>query len=129
MLEEMADSNASTGLHIMPIIPYITDTRENIEELYRRGADARVSYVLPAPLNLRGRTKPAFLNFIKNEYPDRYQKLVEMYSDSYAPKEYQRQLYTMVNSIRDKYGLCANFDHEMKQKLTSAQEQMSIFDL
>jgi len=56
MLKAFAKTNASTGLHFMPIIPYLTDTRENVDGLYARAKDSEVDYVLPGVLYLRGKT-------------------------------------------------------------------------
>ncbi|WNX89268.1 radical SAM protein [Emergencia timonensis] len=60
MLKEFAKTDASRGLHMMPIIPYLTDSDENLNALYSHGEDAKVSYALPGLLGLRGRTRRSF---------------------------------------------------------------------
>ena len=60
VLKKFKKTNASVGVHLMPIIPYITDNYENIEEIYRLASEIKVDYVLPGTLYLRGKTKPYF---------------------------------------------------------------------
>ena len=60
MLKEFSKTNASTGLHFMPIIPYLTDSRENVDELYQMAKESQVGYVLPGTLYLRGKTRNVF---------------------------------------------------------------------
>ncbi len=70
MLKEFSKTGASTGLHFMPIIPYLTDTRDNVDRLYAHAKESDVDYVLPGVLYLRGKTKKVFLNFISSEFPE-----------------------------------------------------------
>ena len=45
----------------MPIIPYLTNHRENLQELCSRGSEAKVDYLLTGILYLRGNTRSRFL--------------------------------------------------------------------
>ncbi len=87
VLKEFSKTNASTGLHIMPIIPYITDNYENIDELYQNAKNSEVDYVLPGTLYLRGKTRGEFFDFIKKELHDFYKPLTALYKTGYARKE------------------------------------------
>ena len=129
VLKEFSKTNASTGLHFMPIIPYITDSRENVEQLYAHAADCKVSYVLPGTLYLKGRTREAFFDFIEREYPSLLSPLRELYKKGGAPKEYKDSLYKMVNELRLKYNLSNSYMKPQKEKLKiiKENEQLSLF--
>lgn len=116
MLKEFSKTNASTGLHIMPIIPYINDNYENLECLYKNAKESNVSYVLPGTLYLRGKTREEFFKFIKEELPDFYEPLNELYETGSAGQEYKDELYKNVNEIKDKYGICNSYSKIMKEK-------------
>lgn len=122
MLKEFSKTNASIGLHFMPIIPYLTDTRENIDALYAHAKDSQVDYVLPGTLYLRGKTRGVFFDFIKNEFPNLYQPLKALYKTGGATKAYKDQLYLMVNKIKDKYNLSSSYSKPMKEKLKQSEE-------
>ena len=60
MLKEFAKTNASTGVHSMPLIPYLTDDTANLEGLYQGAVSCGARYLLPGYLNLKGATREAF---------------------------------------------------------------------
>lgn len=129
MLKTFANTNASTGLHFMPIIPYLTDTYENVDSLYSYASDSKVSYVLPGTLYLRGKTRGTFFDFIKCNYPHLYEPLKQLYQTGGAPKEYKNELYTMVNSLKTKYALSSSYSAPMKEKLKKEEyTQLSLFE-
>lgn len=118
MLGEFRKTNASIGLHTMPIIPYITDSYENIEQLCSEAAKANVHYMLPGALYLRGATKDQFFNFIKEVYPDRYDDLRTLYKKGSADKAYKDKLYNdIVNPLRKKYNISSSYIKPMREKM------------
>ena len=129
MLQTFSKTNASTGLHVMPIIPYLTDGYENIDALYREAKVSQVDYVLPGTLYLRGKTRVSFLNFIKEVYPDKYARLLRLYQTGGADKAYKTELYVMVNEIKAKYNLSSSYSKPMKEKMHQQDyTQLSLFD-
>lgn len=117
VLKEFKKTNASIGVHIMPIIPYLTDSTENLYEIYRLSSEINVDYVLPGTLYLRGKTKPFFLNFLKEEYTEVYEKLILLYKTGGAPAFYKDELYKNVNEIKSKYGVASNYMSVLRNKL------------
>lgn len=128
MLKRFRETNASIGVHVMPIIPYITDNYENIDSIFAYAKDCCVHYVLPGVLYLRGETRNVFFKFIKKEFPELYNKLQYLYKTGGAGKEYKNKLYQIVNELRDNYGLSNSYAKPMKEKLNySAYTQISLF--
>jgi DNA repair photolyase len=118
MLGEFRNTNASIGLHTMPIIPYITDSYENIEQLCSEAAKADVHYMLPGALYLRGATRDQFFNFIKEVYPDKYDDLRTLYKKGSADKAYKDKLYNdIVNPLRKKYNISSSYIKPMREKM------------
>lgn len=117
MLREFRNTNASTGLHMMPIIPFLTDNYENIDSLFSKARESNVHYVLPGTLYLRGQTKKVFWDFIKAEFAERYESIAAVYKTGGADKEYKNQLYITVNQLREKYSLSSSYTKPMKEKL------------
>lgn len=129
VLKVFSKTNASTGLHFMPIIPYLTDNRENVDSLYCHAKDSQVDYILPGTLYLRGQTRQAFFAFIKVEYPDLYGPLRDLYKSGGTGKEYKDKLYSMVNALKAKYSLSGNYSAPMKKKLKQMEHaQLSLFE-
>lgn len=130
MLKEFKKTNASVGLHVMPIIPYITDSRKNIDGLFECAKDSNVDYVLPGTLYLRGETRKVFFDFIKESYPHYYEDLCFLYNKGGADQSYKNDLYKMVNELRDRYKLSSSYSKPMKEKLAQSRqlvEQLKFF--
>lgn len=117
VLREFRKTNASTGLHVMPIIPYITDSEENFEKMFAIAAECGVHYVLPVTLYLRGITRKNFIAFLEQEFGEIQEDFKKLYKTGGADKSYKNQLYEMVNRLRDKYGLSNSYIKPMKEKL------------
>lgn len=118
MLKEFRKTSASVGLHTMPIIPNLTDSYQNIEELCQSAKDAHVHYMLPGVLYLLGATRKVFFDFMSKTYPDKYEKLKDLYKTGSADKTYKEKLYNeIVNPLRTKYEISNSYIKPMKEKL------------
>jgi len=117
VLKEFRKTNASTGLHVMPIIPYITDSEENFDKMFACAAECGVHYVLPGTLYLRGTTYKNFMSFIEKEFGEVQMDFKKLYKTGGADKDYKTTLYEMVNRLRDKYCLSSSYTKPMKEKL------------
>ena len=118
ILSEFRKTNASVGLHTMPIIPYLTDSYSNIECLCSEAKRSNVHYMLPGVLYLRGKTKNIFFDFIKKEYPEKFDLLKELYKTGGASPVYKNKLYNeTVNPLRKKYGISSSYIKPMKEKM------------
>jgi DNA repair photolyase len=102
---------------MMPIIPYLTDSYENLDNIYKRASDINVDYVLTGTLYLRGKTRPYFLSFLKNVYPDIYFKFMELYKTGGAGVEYKKELYKKIYEIKSIYNMSSDYNKVMREKL------------
>lgn len=129
VLKEFKKTNASTGLHFMPIIPFLTDRRELVEHLYCAASESQVGYVLPGVLYLRGKTRSVFFDFVRMEYPNLYSPMVSLYQTGSAGKAYKDTFYKTLDEIRQHYHLSGNYSKLMKEKLQQPEyRQLSLFD-
>jgi DNA repair photolyase len=117
VLKEFKKTNASIGVHVMPIIPYLTDSYDNIDKIYKMASIINADYVLPGTLYLRGKTRDYFLNFLRDYDLNLYDKFILLYKAGGASKEYKDNLYTKVDEIKNKYGLTSNYMKALKAKL------------
>lgn len=117
MLKTFRQTNASVGLHVMPIIPYLTDSFDTMDSLCHYASDAKVHYMLPGTMYLRGKTRQSFFGFIQDQFPHLYQNFLDLYKKGGANKEYKDGLYKMVNELRDRYQLSKSYSKPMKEKM------------
>ncbi|MCO8192912.1 radical SAM protein [Anaerofustis sp. NSJ-163] len=127
MLKEIGKTNANTAIHMMPIIPYITDSIDNIDKIFYLGKQINVDYILTGSLNLRGQTRSYFLNFIRKNFSEEYKKIEKLYeSSSTLNKEYLTNLNKKIYFIRKKYNISSNYMKKINEHYNNI-EQLRLF--
>lgn len=107
------ETNAYVGLHLMPIIPNITDSSKNLETIYHLASDINVDYVLPGTMYLRGKTRTHFFNVLKSKDIDLYYQLYDLYKRPLS-KDYKTSLYARINTYKQKYHVTSNYTQFIK---------------
>lgn len=125
VLKEFAGAGIRTGLHYMPIVPYVTDGRRNMEEIFSRAAEVGVSHVIAERLNLRGETRGRFLAFLESSLPDALEPVKRIYSGE-KRKEYSIRLRSQINYYMKKYGLSPDYMEGLRPK--DEYKQLTLFD-
>ena len=91
---------------LMPILPYLTDTRAHLDDALRRAKEAGASSVLYSALHLKAGVKQWFFSWLEREWPDLVPKYRAMYSSgAFAPKEYRTWLAARIRPLVRAHGL------------------------
>jgi DNA repair photolyase len=106
-IAELKRQGIITGVHLMPIIPYLTSGEDSLEAVFRKAKDAGADYVLTSALNLKGPTRKGFYDSIMRSFPAEYGRISSLYHNSKAYAEYKQQLHETVNRLRTKYKMPA----------------------
>lgn len=93
-----------TGVSLMPLLPFISDTKEHLDVLFSSFKNAEVDYILPATITLYGNdkysSKTLILKAIKKHYPHLYQRYLGYFNSSYGlPKFYREAFNTKIESM------------------------------
>jgi len=101
------EAGLDCSVFMMPILPYLTDTRSHLDAALRQIKDAGATNVLYTALHLRSGVKPWFMLWLEREHPELVEKYRSMYygSNSYAPKEYRKWLSARIKPLVRKHGL------------------------
>ncbi|MDZ7340971.1 MAG: radical SAM protein [candidate division KSB1 bacterium] len=84
------------GLFLMPVIPFVTDTPEQIEKVFRKAKEIGIDYIIFSGMTLKdGRQKQYFLNVLKNHYPE----LIADYQHIFQPNEWGQAIDGYYRSI------------------------------
>lgn len=95
------------GMFLLPVIPFITDTPELIEETIKKASEANLDFIIFGGMTLKeGKQKDYFFKTLRNKYP----KLIVEYENIYqkskwgeAAGEYYNSINLTFNSIMEKY--------------------------
>ena len=91
---------------MMPILPFLTDTRDHLERALGQMRDAGATSVLYTALHLRPGTKEWFMLWLEREHPELVARYRELYATSaYAPKGYRRWLSAKIAPMIRHFGL------------------------
>jgi len=101
----LADHNIMTGTVLMPILPFINDNNEYIEEIIRKTKKYGGEYVLEGGLTLSGYTKTYFYSALKKYDSELFEKYNNLFSDRKAMEKYMTNLHKYVKSCCQKHGL------------------------
>jgi len=94
-------------MFLLPVVPFITDTPEIMDETVRKACHTSVDFIIFGGMTLKeGRQKDYFLNMLKKRYPeliDKYQGIYNGDRWGQATEEYYNQINSAFNSIAKKY--------------------------
>jgi DNA repair photolyase len=109
-LEKTIAAGFHSGVSLMPLLPFISDSSGQIESFYSTFAKSEAKYIFPASITLFGDSpssgKNLTLRAIEKHFPgltDQYRKL---FSNGYqADKSYQEAFNSRVSAIKDKHNI------------------------
>ncbi|MEV8214378.1 Rv2578c family radical SAM protein [Leifsonia sp. NPDC077715] len=94
------------SVFLMPIIPYLTDTRAHLDEALRQAKEAGATSVLYSALHLKPGVKEWFYLWLGQEHPELLPPYRQMYGrGTYAPQEYRRWLAGRIKPLIRAHGL------------------------
>lgn len=109
-VEKVKSSGLKTGVCLMPLLPYISDTGEQLELSYQTFSKLDVDYLFPATTTLWGSSKAdsktLVLNAIKKHYPELLEKYQKFFSNStQMPGYYQKAFNKKTKELSNLYGI------------------------
>jgi len=96
------------GIHLMPILPFLTDSDEAMEGMVKMGAEIGVDYFVYNVLRLRGQVvKGAYYEVLKKADPSLFHQTLKLYSgrSAYPPDPYLARIKEKMSFFREKWGM------------------------
>ena len=100
--------NIQVGTYFIPIIPFLEDSQENMEDVIKRSKEAGADFLLFSPgMTLRDSQKDFFFRKLrKSPRADIIRPLEELFGGKpYPPAEYARELHVKLWDLCDRYKL------------------------
>ncbi len=112
-VRRLREAGLTAGVLCSPLLPGITDTPEALDQMAARAAQARASFFAAEPLFLKSCSRPTFLSFIREHYPQLMADYEQRFAtDAFAAPAYRDKLRAMVQR--------ACRDHGLAQRSTDA---------
>ena len=92
------------GVLMAPILPYLTDSDEQLEATVAAIAATGATHVTPLVLHLRPGARDWWYAWLQREQPDLVPRYDDLYAGrAYAPKAYQQAITHKVRELADRY--------------------------
>lgn len=126
-LKQLHDAGLFCGILLMPILPYVNDSLENIEAIVEQGAAAGVDFIYPYfGVTMREGQREHLLARLPAAVAARYRREFGNRYECNSPNA--KQLYARFKQLCDRYGILyriADINRVYKQKYV--QEQIQLF--
>ncbi len=107
--------NIQTGTYIMPIIPFLEDSKENLENIIRKTKEAGGDFVIFAPgVTLRDTQKEYFINKLKeSKYRGAVKPLLALYEKGWDSDEFKAYILKQNTLLLE---LCRKYEIDIREK-------------
>lgn len=127
MLAEFGKAGCRTGVLVMPVIPHLTDSEENLRGIFELSRENRVNMVLPGTLHLRGSTREPFMKMVQKNFPDQYSRISRLYSGANANESYKNKLRPLIRRLQSEYGPWQEYTPPARLEENPKDRQLSLF--
>jgi DNA repair photolyase len=110
ILQQLKQHGFLCGVNAIPILPWISDTEEELEKIISSAKDHGADYILAGGLTLFGKdsadSKTLYCEFLRRFDPSLIPKYEKMYgTNSFPSKEFQAELKQKAEKICAKYNI------------------------
>lgn len=107
IISSLKKEGIACGIYYMPVIPYVTDTHRQVEQVFRKGKEAGIDFIAYGAMTLKpGRQKDYFIKVLEKFKPN----VLPAYENTYlnnqwggAKNEYYKILNERILTINKKY--------------------------
>lgn len=103
-VDKLNKEGVQAGVDFTPIVPYLLDNEENIEDMIKRASECAKYILIGAAMTLRSNQRVRFFELLKKNFPE----LVAKYEDLYGVKENPPQDY-IVRLNRCAFEFCKKY--------------------
>ncbi|MCB2209395.1 radical SAM protein [bacterium] len=125
-MARLADAGVETGVVMMPILPFIEDSPENIEGIVRAAAQHNADYIIPSfGMTLREGSREYYYQKLDQYFPGLRRKYEKTFGDSYhCPARNADELARLFYSLCEDLGLKTKVSSYPPK---SKEQQLSLF--
>jgi DNA repair photolyase len=106
LIAAIRDAGLSCHVMVAPVLPYLTDSVEHLDDLLGRIAAAGAGSVTVFGLHLRGSTRGWFMSWLARSHPHLVGRYRELYRrGAYLPEDYRRALQERAAPLVARHGL------------------------
>lgn len=129
-IKRFKDAGIACGMFLLPVIPFVTDTPELIEDAVGKASEVGIDFIIFGGMTLKeGRQKDYFLNATKERYPDiaaRYRNIYSYSKWGEPSKEYSDAINLAFNAIAKKYRVPMRIPPTLYRDILSENDRVVV---
>jgi DNA repair photolyase len=129
-VRKLVGSGVHAGVICAPVVPGITDSPNDLDDLVKATAAAGGEYIYANPLFLKPCSAAIFLPFLEKQFPELVGTYRQRYGESgFLPQAYGKRLSELMAKLRKKHGIGDSYRRYSKRThpLPQEEEQMKLF--
>jgi DNA repair photolyase len=128
-MRTLAEAGIHTGVTMMPILPFIEDTEENVTQLVEMAHEAGAEYILPwFGMTLRAGSRDWYYDQLDKRFPGVKQKYIKQFGGRYECNSPDwRKLDEVFQKLVNKYGIKTQMPIFTPEKITKESKQLRLF--
>lgn len=128
-LAELKANGIFCGVLLAPVLPFITNTKENISNIIKKAKDANVDFVYAMfGVTLRDIQRDYFYKMLDLHFPKVKEKYIITYLNQYDCRvQNEKELYSVLKEECEKYGILYKMNDIIKAYKKEKVEQLRLF--
>ena len=132
-IKGLSDAGLFAGVLLMPVLPFIEDTPENIRSIVRMAHDHHARFIYATPhfgVTLRTNQREWYYNKLDLLFPGLKEQYIKTFGNEYAcSSPRSKQLWSIFTQECDRYGILYRMEDIIKTtQIGYGYEQLSLFD-
>ena len=104
-LQNCLEKGFFAGIAYIPLLPYISDSPEQIEEMIATAKDYNAKYVFVGALTLSEKGKKLYYRILERDFPELIPKYEKLFKYASPTRSYQDRLEKIAKELCMKYGV------------------------
>lgn len=130
-LSRIREKGLLCGAFLLPVVPFVTDLPERMQESISTLKQAGAEYIIFGPMTLKeGRQKEYFISFFKKHFPQYLDQLEIIYQNAgpwgNPASEYLHSLHLLYAQLMNNYKLPCRIPLDRVEKVLAAKERAII---
>ena len=128
-LKKIADAGIATSVYVCPILPFITDTKENIVAIVNKAHESGVRHIYMAfGVTARQNQRVYFYNQLDSKFPGIKEKYMQAFGMNYeCPAPNHKELRKVFESECRKYKIACNYGDIVEYVDSSVKQSQITF--
>ena len=129
-IEKFKKQGLTCGMLLMPVIPFLSDTPEMIENAVRSANNVGVDFIIFSGMTLKdGRQKDYFMNVLLDYYPELFEEYQQIYIGNKwggASEPYFQSIHQTFYHIVRKYQMPVRIPHHVYSDILNENDKIVI---